>query len=489
MTFQKDFFWGGAIAARQSEGAWNEDGRGPTLNDYKTAGSRAKPRVVTILDKDGLPKEISAVKGTKLPEGAVYAILDGYYYPSHEAIDFYHHYKEDITLFAEMGFKMLRLSLNWSRLFPKGIEQVPNAKGLEFYKNVFLELKKYNIEPLVTLLHGDTPIYLEQQGGWNKREIIPHFDRFVKTCFETYKEYVTYWVTFNEINNEVGMLEMFGHNVDDAAYQRAYQTLHYQFIASAHAVKIGHEINPNNKIGGMICGIPHYPGCNDPADILLCRETWEKTIFYSGDVICKGEYPSFSKRLWKEHDVHLDIIEQDLQELKEGCVDLYTFSYYMSNVVTTHEVHDVVSGNFAAGARNQYLKYSEWGWAYDPLGLRYYLEVVNDRYHLPIIITENGLGTKDVLEEDGTIHDDERIKYLHDHILEMKKAIENGVNLIGYTMWGCIDLVSASTGEMSKRYGFIYVDKDDQGKGSLKRYKKDSFYWYTQVISSNGEEL
>ncbi|MBE9909319.1 glycoside hydrolase family 1 protein [Enterococcus casseliflavus] len=487
--FKHNFLWGGAIAANQSEGAWNIDGRGPILLDYRTAGSKESPRMLTIVDKDGNPGMISTRRGTVLPEGAQYAILDDVYYPSHEGIDFYHRYKEDIKLFAEMGFKIFRMSICWSRIFPTGIENEPNKEGIEYYKNVFKELHKYNIEPLVTLVHSEMPVYLEERGGWENRSTIKYFDHYAKTCFTEYKGLVKYWVTFNEINNEVGMLEMFGNTANHETYQMAYQRLHYQLVASSHAVKMGHETDSKNIIGGMICGIPHYPGSNDPDDILLCRHTWEKAIFYCGDVLCKGEYPVFSNRLWNEHDVNLDITNQDLDDLREGTIDLYTFSYYMSNVVTTHEVKDVVSGNFAAGARNHFLKYSEWGWAYDPKGLRYYLEVINDRYHKPIMITENGLGAVDELDDDDAINDEYRIEYLSDHISEMHCAVENGVNLIGYTAWGCIDIVSMSTGQMSKRYGFIYVDKNDQGEGTLKRIKKKSFYWYKKLIETNGEIL
>ncbi|MDQ0363012.1 glycoside hydrolase family 1 protein [Breznakia pachnodae] len=487
--FKDNFLWGGAIAANQSEGAWNLDGKGPILLDFRTGGSKKNPRMLTIIDKEGNPGKIPITRGTRLPDGAQYSILENIYYPSHEGIDFYHRYKDDIKLFAEMGFKIFRLSICWARIYPTGVEDKPNQEGINYYKDVFNELKKYNIEPLVTLVHSEMPLHLEELGGWSNRETIKHFDRYVRTVFEEFKGLVKYWITFNEINNEVGMLEMFGNTANDETYQTAYQKLHYEFVASAHAVKIGHEIDEKNIIGGMICGIPHYPGSNDPDDILLCRYTWEKAIFYSGDVLCKGEYPVFSKRLWKEHNVVLDITSQDLIDLKEGIVDLYTFSYYMTNVVTTHEVTDVVSGNFAAGARNPYLKYSDWGWAYDPKGLRYYLEVINDRYQKPVMITENGLGAKDSLDSDNTINDDYRIEYLRDHIIEMKKAVENGVNLIGYTAWGCIDIVSMSTGQMSKRYGFIYVDRDDEGAGTLKRIKKKSFNWYKKVIESNGNKL
>ena len=485
MAFQKDFLWGGAIAANQAEGAWNKDGRGPAKTDVTTGGSVKEPRYVTFIDQDGNPGKVR--NGQPIPDGAKYAVLDDYYYPNHDGIDFYHHYKEDIALFAEMGFKMFRLSISWSRLYPHGDEEIPNQKGIEFYRHVFKECQKYGIEPLVTIWHFDTPLALEEKyGDWLDRKYIALYEKYVTTIFNEYKGLVKYWLTFNEINNTINFLP---DNASDEAYQEAYQHLHYQFVASARAVQIGHQIDPENKIGCMICGITYYPLTSDPEDILFNRSKWEKGIFYCGDVQCKGKYPTYATRLWKEHEVHLDITNQDLIELKNGTVDMYTFSYYMSSLETTHEADEMVSGNFAAGAKNPYLQYSDWGWAFDPQGLRYYLEMIYDRYERPLMVVENGLGAFDTVEADGNIHDSYRIDYLREHIMEMSKAIDNGVNLIGYTTWGCIDLVSAGTGEMRKRYGFIYVDKDDAGNGTYDRSRKDSFYWYQKCIATNGEDL
>ena len=487
--FPTGFLWGGATAAHQYEGGWNEGGRGPSLSDVTTGGSVNSPRMITWIDKYGSP-HASPSHGFILPEGASYAVLEDYYYPNHKATDFYHHWKEDIALFAEMGFKVFRMSISWSRLYPTGMEDEPNQEGIEFYRQVFQELKAHGIEPLVTIWHFDTPLYLEEQkNGWNNRELVDLYVKFAKTCFEEYKGLVKYWLTFNEINNTVMFLDMFGNVANDEAFQRAYLQLHHQFLASAKAVKLAHEIDPEYKLGCMICGIAFYPATNDPNDILLNRNLWEKNIFYCSDVQCKGEYPRFAKRLWKEHDVDLAISEEDRKILKEGTVDFYTFSYYMSNSITTHQAEDKAGGNGVEGVKNPYLKYSDWGWAFDPVGLRYFLKVIDDRYHKPIMIVENGLGAYDKVEEDGSIHDPFRIEYYRKHIQEMDKAIEEGVDLIGYTTWGCIDLVSAGTGEMRKRYGFIYVDMDDEGNGSMARSKKDSFYWYKKVIASNGEDL
>lgn len=484
--FPKNFLWGGATAANQCEGAWNVDGRGLTEWDITTAGSKQQSRKITYIDKEGKPGAISNFEIP--PKDSKCAVLDNYYYPNHEGIDFYHHYKEDIMLFAEMGFKCYRMSISWTRLFPLGIEETPNPKGVEFYKNVFKELRKYNIEPLVTIWHFDTPLYLEENyGGWNNRKTIECFDRYARCCFEEFKGLVHYWLTFNEINDTVMFVELMDGEGSDNLYQEAYQQLHYQLVASSHAVKMAHEIDKDNKVGCMIAGITYYPGTCDPKDILECQHKWEQNVYYCGDVHCFGEYPTYAKRLWEEHNVHLDITEQDLKDLKEGVVDLYTFSYYMSTVVTTHEIDEIVGGNYSQGAKNPYLQYSDWGWAVDATGLQYFLEMMYSRYHKPMIITENGLGAKDRVEEDGAIHDPYRIEYIKEHVKAMDKAITNGVDLIGYTYWGCIDLVSASTGEMSKRYGFIYVERDDEGNGSLKRSKKDSFEWYKKLIESNGE--
>ena len=488
MGFKEGFFWGGATAANQYEGGYLSGGKGLAIQDVITGGDGRNniPRRMALKLADGSTKFIDR-RGTEVPDGAVPYVDEDTYYPSHVATDFYHHYKEDIKLFADMGFKMFRMSISWSRIYPRGDEETPNQEGIEFYRDVFKELRKYNIEPLVTIHHFDTPIYLvEKYGDWQDRQYIDFFVKYCKTVFTEYKGLVKYWLTFNEINNTINFLP---DNASDEAYQEAYQHLHYQFVASARAVQIGHEIDPENKIGCMICGITYYPLTSDPEDILFNRSKWEKGIFYCGDVQCKGKYPTFTKRLWKEHNVQLDITEQDLEELKKGTVDMYTFSYYMSQAVTTHKNDDTVSGNMSFGVRNPYLEYSDWGWALDPKGLRYYLEMIYDRYEKPLMVVENGLGAYDTVEKDGSIHDNYRIEYYRAHIEEMAKAIENGVDLIGYTTWGCIDLVSNGTGEVKKRYGFIYVDRDNLGNGTYQRIKKDSFYWYKKVIETNGEDL
>ncbi len=469
--FPKNFLWGGATSAAQIEGGRCLDGKGLCHLDYVYFRGPKTP-CNFMLKKD---LEKARAEETTLN------------FPNRRGIDFFHRYKEDIALLAEMGFKSFRMSISWTRLFPTGLEETPDPEGVRFYHDVFAELHRYGIEPLVTMIHYELPIiFVEKYDGWVSPEVIPYCFRYLKFLIDEYKDEVKYWLTFNEINNTINFLP---DNMPDEYFQDAYQHLHNQFVASAKAVKIGHEIDPDNMIGCMICGITYYPHTDDPKDILFNRHKWEKGIFYCGDVQCFGYYPTYAKRLWDEHNVKLDVTEEDLKDLKEGTIDIYTFSYYMSQSVTTHKGEEVTRGNMSTGTRNEYIQYSDWGWGFDPDGLQYYLEMIYNRYERPLIVTENGLGAYDTVEEDGSIHDDYRIDYFRKHIASMKKAVENGVDLLGYTTWGPIDLVAASTGEMRKRYGFIYVDKHDDGTGTLARSRKDSFYWYKKVIASNGEDL
>lgn len=489
MSFPKGFYWGGATAANQYEGGWNADGRGPAKTDVTTAGTATTPRYVTYRMPDGTTGAISQFEGG-VPTGGKGAIVEGYYYPNHDAVDFYHRYEEDIALFAEMGFKMFRMSISWSRIFPRGDETTPNEKGLNFYRRVFEELKKYDIEPLVTISHYDTPLYLEEEcGGWNNREMIEKFDRFTKTIFQEYRGLVKYWLTFNEINCLIMMKDWIA-NLPAEAIQASYQQLHYQFVASARAVQRAHAIDPAYQVGCMIAGTCNYPLTCDPKDVIKTQKKMQDGFYYCGDVMVRGAYPAYAKRIWKEDGITLDMTAEDEQELKQGCVDFFTFSYYGTSCVTTHEgVAKDGAGNLSLGAKNEYIQYTDWGWGMDPDGLRYFLNEIYDRYELPVMVVENGLGAIDVLEEDGTIHDPYRIDYMREHVKAMEGALADGVDLRAYTPWGCIDLISASTGEMKKRYGFIYVDLDNEGNGTKDRYRKDSFFWYQTVIASNGSEL
>lgn len=484
--FPENFLWGGAVAANQCEGGFET--RGLVDTDFKTAGANKIPRMTTYVDQDGNPIYWSQFQ-PGVPENAKKAVLPGVYYPNQNAIDFYGHYKEDIALFAEMGFKTFRMSIAWARLFPTGTETEPNKEGVEFYRNVFMELKKYNIEPLVTICHYDTPAYLEDEmGGWSNPKLIEYFDCFTETIFHEYKGLVKYWLTFNEINCCM-MIFDFIPNMPLEEKQKTLRMLHNQFVASAKAVKRAHDIDPDYQVGCMLAGMANYPLTCDPKDVLATQQKAQRCFYYCGDVMVRGEYPSYAKRYWKDMDMQIDVSEEDAKILKEGVVDFFTFSYYMTGTVTTHDVANDAGGNFSMGPKNPYLEYSNWGWSIDPDGLRFFLNEVYDRYQLPLWVVENGLGQNDVLEEDGTVHDAYRLDYLRRHIDAMADAIEDGVDLRGYTPWGCIDLISASTGEMAKRYGFIYVDLDNEGNGTLNRYRKDSFYWYKKVIESNGEDL
>lgn len=488
MVFPKDFLWGGAVAANQCEGAYLEDGKGLSVPDMLLGG------------------DVNTVR-TFLPK-----IDPDAFYPSHEAVDFYHHYKEDIAMFAKMGWKVFRLSINWGRIFPNGDDEKPNEAGLAFYDKVFDECHKYGMEPLVTLCHYEIPYNLVvKYNGFSNRKVIDLFVKYATTCFERFKDKVKYWLTFNEINipcmGEGGIGNLYGLGIMDpddvnsehriplnelkSNDQITFEALHNQFIASALTVKAGHEINPDFMIGNMIARVTLYPLTPNPKDVLAAFDEENFKNNFCGDVQVRGEYPSFIFRYFDEHGIDISYIsEEDKQILKEGTVDFYTFSYYMSNCVTTDENAEKTQGNMSVGAKNPYLQASDWGWQIDPDGLRYTLNVIHDRYpHIPLMIVENGFGAYDKVEEDGSIHDEYRISYFREHIKAMGEAIKDGVPLIGYTTWGPIDLVSAGTGQYAKRYGFVYVDRHDDGTGDFSRREKDSFYWYKKVIESNGEDL
>lgn len=474
--FPENFLWGGATSANQFEGGWMEGGKGPSVPDMCTSGTKETPKEIT-----------SAIDPQRL-------------YPSHEAIDFYHHYKEDIALFAEMGFQCFRMSINWTRIFPTGMEEYPNEAGLQFYDNVFDECRKHHIEPLVTISHYEMPYALvEKYNGWLSRECIRHFMDYVSVIFDRYKNKVKYWLTFNEINAgqlplgdlvSTGLLKGYSGPINEIRNtdQDRYQAVHHQLVASALAVKLAHTRYPQYKLGNMTCFITSYPRTCHPDDMIETQTLMQDVNWYTSDVQVKGAYPYFARRLWRDKHISLQMAPEDEQILKEGTVDFYTFSYYMTSCAGTASDAEKMSGNILGGYKNPYLEASEWGWQIDPAGLRYTLNAIYDRYGIPVMVVENGLGARDTLENEK-VHDPYRIEYMKKHIEQMKLAVHDGVDLMGYTCWGCIDLVSASTGEMAKRYGLIYVDKHDNGTGTLKRIKKDSFEWYKQVIASYGEQL
>ncbi|MFL7865653.1 6-phospho-beta-glucosidase [Vibrio cincinnatiensis] len=476
-TFPENFLWGGAVAAHQLEGGWDANGKGVSVVDVLTAGEHGVQRRIT----DG--------------------VLEGENYPNQVAIDFYHRYKEDIKLFAKMGFKCFRTSIAWTRIFPNGDEMEPCEAGLAFYDDLFDELLKYGIEPVITLSHFEMPYHLAKQyGGWMNRKVIDFFVHYSTVVMERYQNKVKYWMTFNEINNQANVsADIFGwmcSGIKFSDFERPqeamYQAVHHQFVASALVVKKGHEINPDMKIGAMCAMVPFYPRSSKPEDVMLAQCAMRDRYLFS-DVMIRGHYPAYAKRDWALKDYHIEMHPEDERILKEGKADYLGFSYYMSNTLdstSSQSTEESMDGGHENSVPNPYIQSSDWGWPIDPTGLRYCLAALYERYEVPLFIVENGFGAIDNIEQDGSIHDDYRIEYLKAHIREMSKAVSiDGVDLMGYTPWGCIDLVSFTTGEMKKRYGFIYVDKHNDGSGTLERKRKKSFDWYKQVISTNGEKI
>ena len=484
-TFPDGFLWGGATAANQVEGGWNEGGKGISVSDCARAH----------FDTDVTNyKAHNAVTSQDIE--AALATDDEVYYPKRHGSDFYHHYKEDIRLFAEMGFKVYRLSIAWSRIFPNGDDEAPNEEGLKFYDDVFDELHKYGIEPLVTMSHYEPPLNLVlNYKGWYSREVIGFFTRYVETICTRYKDKVKYWLTFNEVDSMIrhpyttgGLIEdrFPGQNFEEVIFQ----AMHHQFVASAHATRICHEIIPGSLVGCMLTKLTYYPYTCKPGDVLKAQQTMRGTYCYS-DTQVFGEYPAYLLSRFKNNGITICKEDGDDEIMKSYPVDFVSFSYYNSSCAAedTSDLN-VTAGNTINAIKNPYLKASDWGWQIDPTGLRISMVDLYDRYRKPLFIVENGLGAADVVNEDGTIDDQYRIDYLREHMKAILDAIEeDGVDCLGYTSWGCIDLVSESTKQMSKRYGYIYVDCDDYGKGTYNRLKKKSFYWYQKVIETNGLSL
>ncbi|MBO0453758.1 glycoside hydrolase family 1 protein [Candidatus Enterococcus murrayae] len=483
-NFPKDFLWGGAIAANQAEGAWNIGGKGLSVADV--AKYRPELDVKDYVSQWHVtPEQIKEGMQTE----------DVVYWPKRRGIDFYHRYKEDLTLFKELGIKCLRTSIAWTRIFPNGIEEEPNTEGINFYVNLFKEMERNEIEPVVTLSHYEMPLYLvNHYDGWVSRDVISMFERFVKVCVDNFGQYINYWLTFNEIDSvfrhpftTVGVVEE-KYESKKEAEAAIYQALHHQFIASSLATKYIHETLPNAKVGAMLTRTLAYPLNSNPEDVALAQRHNRENYFYS-DVQVFGEYPQFMKKYFEDEKIEIKQLSGDEEILKQHTVDFVSFSYYMSMIKTVNEKDmEKVGGNLITSVKNPYLETSAWGWQVDPVGLRISLIDLYDRYHLPLFIVENGIGSIDEFV-DGTVHDDYRIDYFKQHFKEIDRAISEGVEVIGYTSWGIIDIVSASTSQMSKRYGFIYVDADDLGNGSYDRYKKDSFHWYKKVIETNGRSL
>lgn len=487
MGFPKNFLWGGSISAAQIEGGWNEGGKSPVAVDFCTAGSTSDRREIWYEDENGQRAHKVWEAVDELPKGCKYKIYDDLHYTNHVASDFYHRYAEDLALMHEMGYTTFNTSISWARILPYGISGGVNQEGVEFYRDVFKLAREYGMDPVITLYKYDEPVSLnEQHGGWTNRAMIDEFVEFARICFTEYKDLVNKWMTFNEIN----IIMPLEDTPKDIA-KRNIIYLHNQLVAAARATKVAHEIDSNLKVGAMICGNMNYPATPDPKDAIATYQRFQDFFGYSADTQIRGAYPPYATRIWKKIGCMPEITDQDKEDLMNGKADFLGFSYYASGVITTHETDsdDYTAGNILGSVKNPYLERNEWGWQIDAIGFKHFMHIINDRYNVPLFDVENGIGLIEKEDEDGVCHDPARIDYHRAHIMAMKEAIEEGVNLFGYTTWGCIDLVSAGTGQMDKKYGFIYVDMDDQGNGDLHRSKKDSFYWYKKVIESNGEDL
>ena len=470
--FPKNFLWGGAVAANQLEGAWDEDGKGlciADINEFRDdidITKKYNEEVTSAYIKEALESK------TKI-------------FPKRHGINFYHTYKEDLKLLAELGLKTFRTSINWARIFPNGDDKEPNEAGLKFYDNLFDEMLKYNMVPMITISHYEMPLNLTiNYKGWYSREVIEIFEKYCKTVFDRYHDKVKHWIIVNQINlighesfNHLGVAE----DLVDDLQSAKYQAVHNEMVSCARATKYAHETYPDLKIGMMLCGGPSYAATCKPEDQLAALRHNQMEYFYA-DVLLRGYYPGYAYRFFEDRNIKVIFGKNDEEDLKNTC-DFFSFSYYYTRIVTKESFE---KGNEAI--RNTELPANPWGWTIDPIGFRIMLNEFWDRYQKPIYITENGVGYYDKVEN-GKIYDDYIVNYFREHLIQMKEAIKDGVDIRGYYAWGPIDIVSCSSSEMSKRYGFIYVDLDDYGKGTGKRIKKESFAWYQNVIATNGEKL
>lgn len=484
MKLKDTFLWGGATASFQFEGGYKEGGKGLSTHDFETDGTQVHLRGITYRNTDGSKGKAASsfTKAQNIPADAKICLEEDEYYPSHEAVDFYHHYKEDIALMAGMNYNVYRFSISWPRIFPTGLEDTPNEQGLAFYEDVIHELEKYGMQPLITICHDEMPAVLaNKNNGWSSRESIEAYLKYCKVLFERFGNRCRYWLTFNEINAVKGYASVGLRQSEDSMH---YQAVHNMFLASALAVKMGHEMMKEPMFGAMYALSEVYPATCDPQDVFKAMQARRESLFFT-DVMARGYYPNYTHELLQRRNTTIHIREEDEKILKEGTLDFISFSYYRSAIISKEDPFGIIYQK-----ANPYLKTTDWGWPIDPLGLRYCLNELYDRYQKPLFIVENGLGANDVIEEDGSIHDDYRIDYLKAHLQQVMKAVlMDHIPVLGYTMWGPIDLVSLSTGEMAKRYGHIYVDMDDKGNGSKKRIPKKSYYWMKDVIASGGESL
>lgn len=482
--FPDNFLFGGAIAASQAEGAWNEGGKGLDTQDLR------------YFDADWSHEERMNRRNKRMNHETFEKALtatDTEHYPFRHGIDFYHTYHEDLALMQEMGMRIFRTSVSWARIYPNGDDEQPSEEGIRYYHDLFSECHRRGMKVFCTMLHYAIPANLVvKYGGWKSRKTIDFYVRYAKTLYERLGDVVDYWLPFNEFNagrfnpyNGVCLVEDEEEDFDNAIFQ----CLHHEFIANALAVKAAHEMLPGSKVGGMIARFTTYPATCRPDDVLQMIQDDQYSNWFYTDVMARGSYPEYMERYFDKAGIHIHKEPGDEKILRENTVDFLAFSYYMSLVSTTDQGWEKTAGNLVLGNKNPYLETSEWGWQIDPMGLRITLNQMYDRYHLPLFVAENGLGANDTVTEDGKVHDPYRISYLARHIASLRDAVEDGVDVFGYTIWGIIDVVSCGTMEMSKRYGTIYVDLDDRGHGSGTRLRKDSFYWYQKCIRSNGADL
>jgi 6-phospho-beta-glucosidase len=482
MALPKGFRWGGAVAANQVEGAWREGGRGPAVSDVATYKPNVDPKEYALHHQNTLESITTALDDDSVE-----------LYPKRRGIDFHHRYPEDLALFAEMGFTTLRVSIAWTRLYPTGEELEPLPEGVAHYRAMFEEMRRLNIEPLVTLSHYDPPMALAlKHNGWVERRTIELFERFARTCFTEYGDLVKMWLTFNEIDGIIrhpftsgGIIE---ETVEGSLEQACYTALHHQFVASASVTRMLREISPDAQMGCMLTMLTTYPNTCHPADV-VATQAKERMLFLCTDVQAGGAYPRLALTALERRGVTIPFHDGDAELLAAHPADFISFSYYMSMTESVRPDAERTPGNTVLGVKNPFLESSEWGWQIDPVGLRISLIDLYDRYGKPLFIVENGLGMRDELTADGKIHDPYRIDYFRAHFEQMIQAVDEGVELLGYVSWAPIDLISASTSQISKRYGFIYVDMDDLGHGSMDRFRKDSFFWYQNVIATNGADL
>ena len=476
-TFPDNFLWGGAVAACQIEGAYNEGGKGLSTSD------------IHAYDRNLNRKKVRERGGTL--EKIEYAIQDKEgFYPKRYGIDFYHTYKEDLALLKELGFKAFRTSISWTRIFPNGDEEEPNEEGLAFYDRLIDEIIKNGMEPVITVYHYDIPLTLvTKYGGFASRKMIDFYVRYAEVLLKRYRGKVKYWILCNQINYvpvvKFGSLGIYDDQTSPEKMEElVYRAVHNQFVACAKVKQFAAEYDPHAWIGTMVSDEIYYPASCKPADIVFTLKK-NRMQYYFTDVQFRGTYPGYMLRYFEENGIDLEIQDGDLELLRNNTMDFLAISYYYTKILDA-EKNSMVPFD---GLQNPYLEETPWDWRADPLGFYYCLSEYWDRYQKPIMVAENGFGAIDTISEDGRIHDDYRIAFLKKHIEQMKEAVKDGVDIIGYLSWAPIDMISSSSNEMSKRYGYIYVDQDDIGNGSKKRIRKDSFYWYQNVIASNGEKL